>query len=189
MAQGSTTNRSNIVQLGGTSISTGSGVLGTGTLRVVLATDQPSVTFATTQSGTWNVGTLTTLGTITNVVHVDDNAGSLTVDGTVAFSNSTIAVTNTGTFAIQAAQSGVWTVSLPSNASQETGGNLDSLVSVLGAITDESERPDDDASLSSRILYISGQIDNLLENGKMTNELLFLILTSLNNKDITQIVE
>lgn len=32
------------------------------------------------QSGTWNVGTLTT---ITNVVHVDDNAGSLTVDGSV----------------------------------------------------------------------------------------------------------
>jgi hypothetical protein len=38
------------------------------------------------QSGTWNVGTLTT---ITNVVHVDDNAGSLTVD-------------NGGTFAVQA---------------------------------------------------------------------------------------
>lgn len=37
-------------------------------------------TVAATQSGTWNVGTVTT---ITNVVHVDDNAGSLTVDGTV----------------------------------------------------------------------------------------------------------
>lgn len=35
---------------------------------------------------------LTTLGTITNVVHVDDNAGSLTVDGTVAVSGS-VAVT------------------------------------------------------------------------------------------------
>lgn len=41
---------------------------------------------AVTQSGTWNVGTLTT---ITNAVHVDDNAGSLTVD-------------NGGTFAVQA---------------------------------------------------------------------------------------
>lgn len=30
-----------------------------------------------TQSGTWNIGTVTT---ITNVVHVDDNGGSLTVD-------------------------------------------------------------------------------------------------------------
>jgi len=39
------------------------------------------------QSGTWNIGTLST---ITNVVHVDDNGGSLTVD-------------NNGTFAVQAA--------------------------------------------------------------------------------------
>jgi hypothetical protein len=31
---------------------------------------------------------VTTVGTITNVVHVDDNAGSLTVDGTVAVSNA-----------------------------------------------------------------------------------------------------
>jgi hypothetical protein len=42
-------------------------------------------TVAATQSGTWNIGTLTT---ITNVVHVDDNAGSLTVDGTVAISGT-----------------------------------------------------------------------------------------------------
>jgi hypothetical protein len=35
------------------------------------------------QSGTWNVAT------VTNVVHVDDNAGSLTVDGTVAISGTT----------------------------------------------------------------------------------------------------
>lgn len=41
-------------------------------------------TVAATQSGTWDIGTLST---ITNVVHVDDNAGSLTVDGTVAVSS------------------------------------------------------------------------------------------------------
>lgn len=52
---------------------------------------------------------VTTVGTITNVVHVDDNSGSLTVDGTVA-----------------ATQSGTWninnvsgTVSLPTGASTE----------------------------------------------------------------------
>lgn len=37
------------------------------------------------QSGTWNIGTLST---ITNVVHVDDNSGSLTIDGTVAISGT-----------------------------------------------------------------------------------------------------
>lgn len=62
---------------------------------------------ASVQSGTWNIGTVTT---ITNVVHVDDNGGSLTVD-------------NAGTFPVQAAQSGTWnitnisgTVSLPTGA-------------------------------------------------------------------------
>lgn len=78
-------------------------------------------TIAATQSGTWNVGTVSTLttitnpvavtksgawtnlgisggtiNTITNVVHIDDNSGSLTVD-------------NGGTFAVQAAKSGAWT--------------------------------------------------------------------------------
>ena len=95
------------------------------------ATTQPvSGTVAATQSGTWTVGlsaaqtlaTVTTLGTITNVVHVDDNAGSITIDapvGTPAFVRlsdgasaiSTLpvslasvpshAVTNAGTFAVQ----------------------------------------------------------------------------------------
>jgi len=37
-----------------------------------------------TQSGTWNVGTVTTVTGITNVVHVDDNSGSLTVDQATA---------------------------------------------------------------------------------------------------------
>lgn len=36
---------------------------------------------------------ITTVGTITNVVHVDDNAGSLTVDGTVAVSSVTTSIT------------------------------------------------------------------------------------------------
>ena len=45
-------------------------------------------TVAATQSGTWNIGTV---ATITNVVSVDDNAGSLTID------NSTLAVVGGGT--------------------------------------------------------------------------------------------
>jgi hypothetical protein len=40
-------------------------------------------THAVSQSGTWNIGTVTTVTGITNVVHIDDNAGSLTVDGSV----------------------------------------------------------------------------------------------------------
>ena len=58
-----------------------------------------------TQAGTWDVGTVSTLTSITNVVHVDDNAGSLTVDGTVT------ANAGTGTFAVSAAS-----LPLPSGA-------------------------------------------------------------------------
>jgi YD repeat-containing protein len=55
------------------------------------ATQPVSGTVAATQSGAWNVGTVTT---ITSVVHIDDNAstisiddgsGSITIDGTVRF--------------------------------------------------------------------------------------------------------
>jgi hypothetical protein len=63
-------------------------------LPVVIASDQSAIPVT--------VGTVTT---ITNVVHVDDNAGSLTVDGTVAVSGTVTvgshAVTNAGTFAVQ----------------------------------------------------------------------------------------
>lgn len=68
----------------------GNGTAGSDTLRVTVASNSTGV-LAVTQSGTWNVATvtaLTTLGTITNVVHVDDNASSLTVD-------------NGGTFVVQ----------------------------------------------------------------------------------------
>jgi hypothetical protein len=50
------------------------------------------------------LATVTTLGTITNVVHVDDNAGSLTVDGTVGVSGT---VTTKETRAATPAQSSV----------------------------------------------------------------------------------
>lgn len=60
MAQGSTVTRDNFIQLNGVTVSTGSGVLGTGTQRVVLATDQP-------------------------VIPVSDNSGSLTVDNAGTF--------------------------------------------------------------------------------------------------------
>jgi hypothetical protein len=55
--------------------------------------------FAASQSGTWNLGTV---ATITNVVHVDDNSATLSVDD----GGGTLTVD--GTLAAQ--QSGTWTV-------------------------------------------------------------------------------
>lgn len=65
---GTGTFTTNVAQVGGNTVTTGSGAAGTGTQRVILATDQP-------------------------VIPVSDNGGSITVDGTVA-----------------ATQSGGWTV-------------------------------------------------------------------------------
>ena len=45
-------------------------------------------TVAVTQSGSWDIGTVTAVTDITNVVSVDDNGSSLTVDGTVAATQS-----------------------------------------------------------------------------------------------------
>jgi hypothetical protein len=61
--------------MNGQNISMNTGVRDTGTQRVTIATN--------------------------DAVPITDNAGSITVDGTVAFSNTTIAVTNAGTFATQ----------------------------------------------------------------------------------------
>lgn len=95
---------------GGNSITVDGTVGVSGTVTV-------SGTVAATQSGTWILGANSgvDIGDVTinnaggaSAVNIQDGGNSITVDGTVAFSNTTIAVTNTGTFAVQAAQSGTW---------------------------------------------------------------------------------
>jgi hypothetical protein len=76
-----------------------------------------SGTVAATQSGTWNVGTVST---VTNVVHVDDNASTVSVDDGAG----SLTVDNGGTFAVQAAQSGTWTVQ-PGNTANTTAWKVD----------------------------------------------------------------
>jgi len=83
----------NITQFAGAAVPIGAGLEATA-LRVTLATDS------------------------TGVISIDDNGGSITVDGTVAVSGSVVVtdgggsltVDNNGTFAVQAAQSGTWNV-------------------------------------------------------------------------------
>lgn len=73
----------NITQLGGAAVPIGAGLEATA-LRVTLATDS------------------------TGVVSIDDNGGAITVDGSLTSAGN---VTNAGTFAVQAAQSGAWSLS------------------------------------------------------------------------------
>lgn len=72
-------------------------------------------TVAATQSGTWNVGTVTTLTSVTNPVAVTDNSGSLTVDdgGSSLTVDGTVAATQSGTWNVTNISG---TVSLPTGA-------------------------------------------------------------------------
>lgn len=115
-------------------------------------------TVAATQSGTWNVGTVTTVSTITNTVHVDDNSGSLTVDapvGTPVFvrlsdGSSAIAtlpvslasvpshaVTNAGTFAVQVDGSALTSLQLIDDIVHSGDASL-SKYAVIGAVFDDT---------------------------------------------------
>lgn len=100
-------------------------------------------TFATqsTQSGTWNVGTLTT---ITNAVAVTDNGGSLTVDAPVG--TPVFVRLSDGSSAISTLPVSIASVPLPTGAATEsTLSTLNGKVTVCntGAVTlvDASARP------------------------------------------------
>jgi len=90
-------------------------------MRVVIASDQTAV--PASQSGTWNIGTVTTLTGITNVVHVDDNAASLTIDspgvptalGQSTMANSMRVVLASDQSAVPVSQSGTWNVGTITN--------------------------------------------------------------------------
>lgn len=62
---------------------------------------------------------------------------------------------------------------LPANAAQETGGNLAALVSVLGTTADAEVRTDVDGTIASRLLSMSVQLQELIDQQKNTNAFLF----------------
>jgi len=80
-------------------------------------------TVAATQSGTWNVGTVTTLTSVTNPVAVTDNSGSLTVDdgGSSLTVDGTVAATQSGSWTVTA-NAGTGTLTT-TNSSIGTGGS------------------------------------------------------------------
>jgi len=56
-----------------------------------------NVSGAINQNGIWNINTLST---ITDVVHIDDNSSSITIDGTVSINGGTVTVTGESALAI-----------------------------------------------------------------------------------------
>lgn len=56
-----TTNAISIGQIGSTTVATGNGVVGAGVQRVAIASDNTAFSVNAVQSGTWNIGSITTL--------------------------------------------------------------------------------------------------------------------------------
>lgn len=118
----------NQTQVNGVSLATGNGVAGTGVQRVTIASDNSAFTVNAAQSGTWNIGNISgtvslptgaataakqpALGTAGTA-----SADVLTVQGIASM--TPLRVDNGGTFAVQAAQSGTWTMQ-PGNTANTT---------------------------------------------------------------------
>lgn len=73
VAQGSPPWTSNITQFGGSNVSTGTGAGGAGIPRVTVSNDSNVLA---TQSGTWNIGTVTAVTSITNTVTIQGDVAS-----------------------------------------------------------------------------------------------------------------
>jgi hypothetical protein len=109
-----TTNGAAIIGVNGATALAGNGVTGTGSLRVTIASDNTAFSVNAVQSGTWNVGTLTS---ITNAVITKpvDACGTTNYDGQVIVAGTTltaltasttcvdsVVITNTGSASLTA---------------------------------------------------------------------------------------
>lgn len=74
----------NLAQIAGTTAATGNGTASAGCQRVTIASDNnaiPVATHAVTQSGTWNVGTVTTVSTVTAITTLGTVTNNVKVVG------------------------------------------------------------------------------------------------------------
>ena len=137
-------------KVGGTAISLGQKLMAA-SIPIVIASDQSTLntqlqtgsnvigsisntSFAATQSGTWNIGSITTLPSLpsgSNAIGSITNTSFEATQATAANLNAT--VIGTGTFAVQAAQSGTWNIgSITTLPSLPSGSNT------IGAISNTS---------------------------------------------------
>lgn len=127
----------NNVQIGGVAMATGNGVVGTGVQRVAIASDNTAFSVNAAQSGTWNIGSITTLpalvaGTaLIGKVGLDQTTPGTTNAVSLAQIGATTVATGNGVVG-----TGVQRVAIASdntafavNATLQTGAN------VIGALT------------------------------------------------------
>lgn len=114
-------------------------------LRVTIATDSTGVLSVDDNGST---------------ISIDDGGGSITVDGTVAVSGTVTvgshAVTNAGTFATQAAQSGSWTVTAVGSAAEDAAASGNPVLA--GGRYDSSARTLETGDVGALAVNASGQL-------------------------------
>lgn len=99
--------------IGGTAISTGSGTTDAGTQRVTLPTDQAPIPVTGSFSSTGPIKVIDGAGATRDVGY---QVGGSSVP--VSIQNPSLAVTQSGTWNVNAAQSGSWSVSIAAGANQ-----------------------------------------------------------------------
>lgn len=104
-------------------------VSGTVSLPTGASTAAKQPALGTAGSASTDVITVQGITSMT-ALKVDGSAVTQPVSGTIAFSNTTIAVTNAGTFAVQAAQSGTWAT----NSKTYSGDGLTQITQTAGAL-------------------------------------------------------
>jgi hypothetical protein len=89
-----TTNAVSLTQLGATAIATGNGVVGAGVQRVAIASDNTAFSVNAIQSGTWNIGSISTLPALAAGSNIVGFVRALPAGctQTTRFSNDTVGV-------------------------------------------------------------------------------------------------
>lgn len=130
-----TTNGVSLAYVNSTAVATGNGVVGTGVQRVAIASDNTAFSVNAAQSGTWNIGTLTSITNAVTVAqstaanlkattYLNDGSGNA-INSTsnalnVSVQNSTLAVTQSGTWTVQPGNTANTTAWLITQAGRST---------------------------------------------------------------------
>lgn len=96
-----------LTQMNGAAIAMGTGVRSAGTQRVTIATDD---VVPASQSGTWNIATVTTVTTVSTVTSLTQMNGAAIAMGTGVRSAGTQRVTIATDDVVPASQSGTWNI-------------------------------------------------------------------------------
>ena len=131
----------NIAQMNAVTVLMGNGVTGTGSQRVTIASDNTAFSVNAVQSGTWNVGTVTTVSAVTGITNALP-AGSNLIGRTVAdTSAATGGIANTTRLAATAATTNALLIRNGSGRIYQVSGKNNAAYDVFFVLYDSNSSP------------------------------------------------